>query len=180
MGTILEINNWEQLTRARSTYPNLRIAVDRYNSQELVGTKITILDMGTKEIYTTMFAVVEQSERFPLDVSFTDQQIVDKVNSFGFNVALSQPTALAQNVITILQGLYEGGYRYIYKDYPKGPGKMEYAIIASDQINPRLKGIWITKMPAFIPDEWEWCEPFKSYPIEDLLENGTVDNGNPI
>lgn len=179
MGTILEINNWEQLTRARSTYSNLRIAVDRYNSQELIGTKITILDTGTKEIYTTMFAVVEQSTRFPLEVSFTDQQIVDKVNSFGFNVALSQPTCLAQNVVTILQGLYEGGYRYIYKDYPKGIRYPEYTIIASDQINPRLKGVWITKMPGFVPDEWEWCKAFKSYPIQDLL-NGTVDNGNGL
>lgn len=176
--TILEINDWEQLTAARSSYPDLRISVDRYNSEQLIGTKITILDKGTKDIYCTMFAVVEQSTRFPLDVSFTDNEIVDKINSFGFQVRLSEPTALAQNVITILQGLYEEGYRYIYKDYPKFCDNPKYVICASTQINPRLKGFWINKMPSYVPDEWKWCKSFRTYSISDLLENGTVDNGN--
>ena len=76
------------------------------------------------------------------------------------------------------KGLYEEGYRYIYKDYPKIGKHPKYVICASTQINPRLKGFWITQMPSYVPDEWKWCMSFRTYSISDLLENGTVDNGN--
>ena len=42
-----------------------------------------------------------------------------------------------------------------------------------------MTGFNITKIPDFIEDECDWCKPFKTYPIIDLL-NGTVDNGLPI
>jgi hypothetical protein len=38
----------------------------------------------------------------------------------------------------------------------------------------------ISKSPAFVDDEWGWCLPFTTYPIEDLLETGNVNNGLPI
>ena len=180
MGTILEINNWNQLVRARSEQENLRILVTRYDGEDLIGTKIQIVDYNTNDIYLTIFANVLYSDLIPVSASMPEEDVVSIINSYGFNIAISQPEVLSQNVVTILRGMYAEGYRYVYKDYVKLVDpviKNKYVIYVSKEIELRQKGYNITQMPDYIEDEWDWCRAFKTYPIEDLIENGTVDNG---
>lgn len=180
MSNILEINNWNQLTSAKAENKNLRIFVTQYNGEDLIGTKIQIIDYITNDVYLTLFTDILQSDIIPLDSSLPEETVVAIINSYGFNIAISQPEVLPENVVTILEGLYASGYRYIYKDYEKLTDpviKNKYVIYASKEIEVRQKGFNITSMPAYIEDEWDWCRAFKTYPIEDLIKNGTVDNG---
>lgn len=185
MSQILEINNWNQLVRAVSDYPNLRIKTTQYNSESLVGTKIQVVDYNTCDVYLTLFTSVEKSDVFPVDVSMELNDIVAAINRYGFHIRISEPQVIAPNVVTILQGLYESGYRYIYKDYHNHARNVDvgdqviYGIYASKEIQTRRMDPDITKTPSFVPDEWKWCEPLVSYPIIDLLD-GNADNGIPI
>lgn len=177
MATTLLITNWNQLVRARSeNYPNLRIVVTNYNSDELTGTKISIVDYNTNDVYFSAFSVNTEGTLIPRGAQLEPETMINCINSYGFRVALSQPITLTQNVITILQGLYSAGYRYIYKDYPRkynnhvSRNKTLYFIWASKLIQTRTDGILITDMPDYIEDEWDWCTPFITYPIVDLIE----------
>lgn len=179
MSNILEINNWNQLTSARADNINLRIYVTQYNSEELIGTKIQIIDYLTNDIYLTLFSKIDASTIIPSEASLEPEEVVRIINLYGFNIRISYPIVLAEKVVSILQGLYDSGYRYVYKDYPNKGNDGIYVIYASKDIRLRMTGFNITKIPDFIEDEWDWCKPFKTYPIIDLL-NGTVDNGLPI
>ena len=183
MSNILEINNWDQLVRARSDFDNLRIKVSHYKNDDLEGTKISIIDYNTNEVYLTIFPNILHSTVIPKTASFETQKVVNIINSYGFNVRLSQPEVLPENVVTILKGLYEAGYRYVYRDYKNWhcPGKqVQSKVYMSQMITLRQSDPSISDTPDFIPDEWDWCRSFKTYPIVDLIENGTVDNGLTI
>ena len=81
----------------------------------------------------------------------------------------------------MLKGLYAAGYLYVYRDYIKTRTTRTTSVIyASDQIKLRKTGFNITKTPDFVEDDWDWCKPNYAYPIKDLIENGTVNNGQPI
>ena len=70
MANILEINNWNQLVRARSDYENLRIVVSQYNNNpNMTGTKIQIVDYNTNDIYLTLFTEITSSTLIPLTAS---------------------------------------------------------------------------------------------------------------
>lgn len=183
MNTILEISNWNQLVKARSEgYGNLRIVVSQYNSEELKGTKISVVDYNTNDTYFSAFATDIQSTIIPETATMLNDEILEVINKFGFNVRFSTPTVLAESVVIILKGLYEQGYRYIYRDYcPKYPLGPNYTnVFASVDISWRKHDYMISKSPSFVKDEWEWVRPFTTYPIIDLIENGTVNNGQPI
>lgn len=180
MSNILEINNWNQLVSAKADNENLKILVTRYNGEDLIGTKIQIVNYLTNDIYLTLFANVLYSDIIPVTASMPEEQTVAILNSYGFHIRISQPEVLSENVVTILRGLYAEGYRYVYKDYVHQENpiiKNKYVIYTSKEIDLRQKGYNITNMPDYIEDEWDWCRAFKTYPIEDLIENGTVDNG---
>lgn len=180
MSNILEISTWNQLVRARSDYENLRILVVQWNSEKLIGTQIKIVDYNTNDVYFAGFVNDIDSTVVPETCTIGNSAMLDIINNFGFNVRFSPPTVLANNVVTILQGLYASGYRYIYKDYIRCHGEKAYGIYASAFIDKRKWDPDICKIPEFIADEWDWCVPFKSYPIIDLIENGTVNNGIPM
>lgn len=183
MNNILEINNWDQLVRAKSSCENLRILVSHYKNDDLEGTKITIVDYNTNEIYLTLFANIIHSSVIPEQSSMETQQIVDIINSYGFNIRISQPEVVTDNVLTILRGYYESGYRYVYRDYKNWhcPGKqVESKIYISQMILRRRDDPSVTDTPSFIADEWDWCRAFTTYPIIDIITNGTVDNGQSI
>jgi hypothetical protein len=179
MSTILEINNWNQLVSAKADNKDLRILVTNYNSEELVATKIQIVSYKTNDVFLTLFVDYESSTILPPEVLLPEDSIVDLINSYGFNIRISQPEVLNPNVVSILQGLYDAGYRYVYRDYISNTDPIIHhnsVIYASKDIPVRQEGFNITDIPNFIIGEWNWCKPFKTYPIIDLL-GGSVDNG---
>lgn len=183
MNTILEISNWDQLVKARSEgYNNLRITVTEYNSDKLRGTKVSVVDYNTNDIYFSSFVTDLESTLIPETAKLSNDDLLEAINNFGFNVRISEPIVLSENVITILKGLYASGYRYVYRDYiPCLPfGANETGIFVSVQIENTYKNPNISKMPNFVDDEWEWCKAFTTYPIQDLIDTGTVNNGIPI
>lgn len=180
MSNILEINNWNQLTSARADNINLRIYVTQYNSEELIGTKIQIINYLTNDIYLTLFSKIDASTIIPVEASLEPEEVIRIINLYGFNVRISYPVVLAERVVTILTGLYNAGYRYIYKDYPNNGNDGVYVIYASKDIRLRMTGFNVTEIPDFVEDEWDWCKPFTTYPIENLIDDGMVDNGLPI
>ena len=179
MQTLLEINNWDQLVDAKSDYTNLRILVTHYNNTgKLVATKISIVDYETTDVYFSGFATIIEGTIIPESAKFTNEEIIAIVNSYSFNVAMSQPIQVCSDVLIILNGLYEAGYRYIYKDYCGGRPYTRYGIYATKVLEKRTSDLYIQKMPEFLEDGWDWCLPNRTYPIENILETGTVDNGN--
>ena len=114
--------NWNQLLRARADNPNLRIYVQPYNKTDSTGaqntfiaTKIMIVDYNTNDVYFTVFAEILQTSEsmIPVSASPDADRIIDMINSYGFNVRLSEPTPVTDRVLTILRGLYAAGYRYV-------------------------------------------------------------------
>ena len=182
--------NWNQLLRARADNPNLRIYVQPYNDTDsngaqgtFIATKIMIVDYNTNDIYFTVFAEILQTSEsmIPVSASPDADRVIDMINSYGFNVRLSKPTPITDRVLTILRGLYASGYLYVYRDYINTRTTRTTSVIyASDQIKLRRTGFNITKTPDFVEDDWDWCKPNYAYPIKDLIENGTVNNGQPI
>ena len=182
--------NWNQLLRARADNPNLRIYVQPYNNTDPIGaqdtfiaTKIMIVDYNTNDVYFTVFAEILQTSEsmIPVSASPDADRVIDMINSYGFNVRLSEPTPITDRVLTILRGLYASGYLYVYRDYINTRTTRTTSVIyASDQIKLRKTGFNITKTPDFVEDDWDWCKPNYAYPIKDLIENGTVNNGQPI
>lgn len=180
MSTILEISNWHQLVRARSDHENLRIYVEDVSSDLLSGTKVSIVDYNTNFVYFCAFADVLDATIIPESGKMSNTALLEMINNFGFNVRYSEPTALPSKVIEILQAMYDLGYRYVYKYYNKITRGRPYQIYVSQVIKMNVSDPMISKSPAFVDDEWEWCLPFTTYPIEDLLETGNVNNGLPI
>ncbi len=111
--------NWNQLLRARADNPNLRIYVQPYNEDTFIATKIMIVDYNTNDVYFTVFAEILQTSEsmIPVSASPDADRIIDMINSYGFNVRLSEPTPITDRVLTILRGLYASGYLYVYRDY---------------------------------------------------------------
>lgn len=192
MGTILEINNWNQLVRARSDYDNLRIVVSEYNNDSFIGTRIQVVDYNTNEVYLTLLTKIVSSTVVPDTASMELQQIVDTINLYGFHIAISEPEVIPQNVLAILRGLYESGYRYIHKNYIKVsetgghilynlPEYRMFVCASKDADFPETyigrRYVDLTRTPSFVRDEWDWVRPLRTYPIETILETGTVDNG---
>lgn len=180
---ILEISNWDQLVRARSdNYNNLRITVTEYSSPELTGTKINVIDIDRDDIYFSTMVTEINSTIIPENAMMSNNAAVDMLNKYGFNVRLSVPTVLADSVVTILRGLYEGGYRYVYRNYiPCLPIDANVSkVYVSKDIKHRFGDTAISNFPEYIEDEWEWCEAFTTYPIKDLIDSGTVNNGLPL
>lgn len=180
MSNKLEISNWNQLVSAKSDYPNLRIVVKQFNGDDLTGTQILIVDYNNNNVYFSGFVKNIHSTLIPIESVIDNDDMIDIINNFGFNVALSEPIVLANEVVTILKGYYAQGYRYVYRDYPRCHSKHKTCIYVSDIIDKRFKDPVISNSPDFIPDMWDWCEPFKTYYIEHLIETGTVNNGLPI
>lgn len=185
MSNILIISNWQQLVKARSEdYTNLRITVTEYNSSDLKGTQISVIDYNTNTVYFKSFVNISESTLIPNTAKLSTQDMITAINNYGFNIRISEPEQVEENVLTILQGLYAAGYRYIYKDYPKphndkcDTNEKPYRIYASDIIQLRRTDLDVSNMPGFIDDQWDWCLPFTTYPISDILENGTVNNGS--
>ena len=178
----LEISTWNQLVKAKSEYTNLRILVKQYNSEDLKGTQIKIVDYDTNDIYFAGFVTDIESKVIPTTATIPNEIMIRIINNFGFNVEFSMPIVLPERVVTILRGLYEQGFRYIYKDYiPANISPVtqhKYRIYASPEILHRRFDYMISKSPDYVEDEWDWCIPFKTYPIIDLIESGTVNNGN--
>ena len=112
-----EFNDWTQLVRATSTtYPNLRISIIEYNSNDIVGTKITIYDITNNDTYFTGFVRIVKSTSIPEDCCLSDYMI-DIINSYGFNVKHLPAIKLQPNVLDTIKGLYSLGYRYLHFDY---------------------------------------------------------------
>lgn len=178
MSNILEISNWNQLVKARAeNYDNLRILVKQFDGEDLVGTQIIIADYNTNEVYFSGFVTDLMSTVIPTTATISNDDMIDIINSFGFNVAISPPIVLAEDVITILNGFYAQGYKYVYKDYPRGKDTPPYCIYVSDIIDLRYGDLIISEMPDYKEDYWDWCIPFKTYPIKNLIDTGTVNNG---
>lgn len=183
MSTLLEISNWNQLVKARSEgYDNLRIVVSEYNSNELIGTKISVVDYNTNDVYFSTLVTDLSSSIVPITAPMLNSEVLQVLNNYGFNVRFSEPIKLSDNVVTILKGLYAGGYRYVYRDYIPCLPHNAYitGVYASVEIKNRYTDTPISKIPNYVADEWEWVKAFTTYPIEDLIENGTVNNGLPI
>ena len=180
MSNILEISNWNQLVKAQSDYSNLRIYVKQYNSEDITGTQIIIADYNNDNVYFSGFVTDLQSTLIPTTATISNDNMLDIINSFGFNVKYSEPIVLAEEVITILNGLLQQGYQYVYKDYPRCKNSPPYAIYVSQYVDHRFTNPIISNSPNFVEDMWEWCIPFKTYPIQTLVNMGTVNNGLPV
>ena len=120
MNNIYKFLNWNQLSGLKSKeYPSLIIEVTQFNSEELIGTKIDILNTDNELTYFSAFIRVQYSTVFnPLAV-FEVNDIIKRINAYGFNIAIIEPTILPPNVITQLKGLYELGYNYLTLEYAK-------------------------------------------------------------
>lgn len=181
MSNILEISNWNQLVKAQSDYSNLRIYVKQWNGQDITGTQIIIADYNNNNVYFSGFVTDLQSTLIPTTATISNDDMLDIINSFGFNVRYSEPIVLAEDVITILRGYLAQGYQYVYKDYPKCKNAPPYAIFVSQYVDKdKRKDLIISNSPDYQEDKWEWCIPFKTYPIQTLVDMGTVNNGLPV
>lgn len=216
MLNIFKFSTWNQLAGLKSSiYPNLTIDVTQYNSTMLEGTKITIKDITNDDIYFIGFIRVMHSDRFnPLAV-YTVDEMIDKINSYGFEIMIVDKIKLPPNVITILSGLKQMGYNYIILDYTRKtvtaddvsestdqtyiPSKYaQYTnkwVVASKDLNYKpttytlMNAISLTAnndvcvlstTPEFNWEDYKWMKPTIVYSIDEILENGEVDNGFTI
>lgn len=178
MSNILEISNWNQLVRAESDYSNLKIYVKQWNGSDIIGTQIIIADYNNDNVYFSGFVTDLESTLIPTTCTISNDDMITIINNFGFHVAISEPIVLAEEVVTILRGYLAQGYNYVYKDYPRCKFAPPYAIFVSELVDKdRRKDLAISEMPDYKADMWDWCIPFKTYPIEILVETGTVNNG---
>ena len=120
MINVFEFSNWNQLAGLKSTeYPNLKITVEQFNSENLIGTKINIIDIRNDLIMFSGFVRVIQSAVFNPMAVFEVDEIIKRINSYGFNIAIIEPTTLPPNVITILKGIQDLGYNFLTLQYEK-------------------------------------------------------------
>ena len=120
MISIFRFSNWNQLSGLKSIiYPNLQINVVQFNSEDLEGTKIDIVDTTNNILYFTGFVRINQSTRFDPLAVFEINDIIKRINAYGFNIDIEEPTTLQPNVVTMLKGLYALGYNYITMQYTR-------------------------------------------------------------
>ena len=182
MINVFKFSNWNQLAGLKSTeYPFLSITVDQFNSEDLIGTKINIVDTDNNIIYFSGFIRVMQSERFNPMAVFEVDEIIKRINSYGFNIAIIEPTTLPPNVIITLKGLQALGYNFITIQYEfiyATDSKSVYEYVVDNQYRPPI----FPKLP-----EDELC--YSPYTIERNkylvaskylkdLPNATINNKN--
>ena len=118
MINIFKFSNWNQLSGLKSVlYPNLQINVNQFNSEHLEGTKIDIIDLDNGILYFTGFVRVNRSDRFDPLAVFEVDDMIKRINAYGFDIAIIEPTTLPPNVITMLTGLRALGYNYLTLQY---------------------------------------------------------------
>ena len=181
MANILEITNWNQLVDARADNKNLRILVSNINSSSLIGTKIVIADITNSFIYFCGFVDIISGESIPVSSQFTPDEMMEKLNDYGFNISIVDTHKIDNSVVTILSGLFAAGYRYVYRDYPKGATYMPYELYATQDLKQRMSDLQLKTMPDFIESFWQWVRPNTMYSINLILSNnGYVSQSNPI
>lgn len=133
MVNIFLFSNWNQLSGLRSTdYPNLRLQVTQFKSEDLIGTKIDIFDTENNIPYFSGFVRVVESHRFnPLAV-FEVDDMIKRINAYGFNIAITDPIDLQPEVVTMLKGLYALGYNYLTLEYSKATKTEDKALYQTD------------------------------------------------
>ena len=152
MNNIIKFSNWNQLSGLKSKeYPSLIIHVTQFNSEELVGTKIDILNTDNEIVYFSGFVRVMNSSVFnPLAV-FEVDDIIKRINAYGFNIEITDPITLPENVLKQLRGLYELGYNYLTLEYveaTKTDTKYLYQSDIDDNRNIDTYQEYTNKMPA--------------------------------
>lgn len=141
MINIFEFSNWNQLSGLKSKeFPNLVIYVTQYNTKFLTGTKIDISDTETDAVYFSGFIRLITTTRFNSLAVFEIDDMIKRINSYGFNIRIKDPIDLQPNVVTTLKGLYELGYNYITLQYSKETSTEDKSIYQSDidDIKPYL------------------------------------------
>jgi len=120
MLSVFEFSNWNQIAGLRSKdYPYLKLTVDQFESSSLIGTKINIIDTSNNLTYFSGFIRVVESAVFNPMAVFEVDEIIKRINSYGFNIVFVEPTTLPPEVITILKGLQELGYNFLSLQYQK-------------------------------------------------------------
>ena len=152
MINVFKFSNWNQLSGLRSLdYPFLRIDVVQFNSDDIVGNKIDIIDTDNNIIYFSGFVRVNSSARFDPLAVFEIDEIIKRINAYGFNIDIEEPTTLQPNVITMLKGLHALGYNYITMQYTRSTKTEDKAIYQTD-IDSNVYNKWIERYlpPPFI------------------------------
>lgn len=128
-----EFSNWNQLSGLRSYYyKDLVIHVTQFNSVELVGTKIDIVDEANTIIYFSGFVRVVKSSRFDELAVYDVDDIIKRINAYGFNIAIIEPLRLPPNVIDMLKGFKALGYNYLTLQYIHEVNTSEMSIFQAD------------------------------------------------
>ena len=174
MENIIKFSNWNQLSGLKSKeYPSLIIKVTQFNSEELIGTKIDILNTDNELTYFSAFIRVQYSTVFnPLAV-FEVEDIIKRINAYGFNIAIIEPTVLPPNVITQLRGLYELGYNYLTLEYvrtTKTDTKYLYQSDIDDNIDEHSEGIYKTPYVAYSNKYLVVTKGLNDYPNKNRLD----------
>lgn len=155
LNNIFKFSTWNQLSGLRSSmYNNLILKVTQYNSEDLIGTKISIQDTDTNSIYFTGFIRLIQSNKFNIDAVYTVDEMINKINSYGFNISIVDKIKLPPNVITILQGLKTMGYNYIILDYSNSVDSnilVEHGYIPQPRAVYSNKWVVATKNLNYVP-----------------------------
>lgn len=140
MINVFEFSNWNQLAGLKSVnYPYLKITVDQFNNDDIIGTKINIVDTSNNIPYFSGFVRVIKSTRFNPMAVFEVDEIIKRINSYGFNITFIEPTTLPPNTITILEGLLTLGYNFLSLQYEKiyaTDSKMTYEYAIDNQYRP--------------------------------------------
>lgn len=139
MMNVFLFSDWNQLSGLKSAdYPNLRLQVTQFNSTDLIGTKIDVFDTTNCVPYFSGFVRVVESHRFnPLAV-FEIEDMVKRINSYGFNIAITDPIDLQPEVVTMLKGLYTLGYNYITLQYSRSTATEDKALYQMDIDDDKL------------------------------------------
>ena len=174
MNNIYKFSNWNQLSGLKSIeYPSLIIKVTQFNSEELIGTKIDILNTDNELTYFSAFIRVQYSTVFnPLAV-FEVDDIIKRINAYGFNIAIIEPTILPPNVIAQLRGLYELGYNYLTLEYvrtTKTDTKYLYQSDIDDDVNEYSDGTYKTPYVAYSNKYLVVTKGLNDYPNKNRLD----------
>lgn len=174
MNDIYKFSNWNQLSGLKSIeYPSLIIKVTQFNSEELIGTKIDILNTDNELTYFSAFIRVQYSTVFnPLAV-FEVDDIIKRINAYGFNIAIIEPTILPPNVIAQLRGLYELGYNYLTLEYvrtTKTDTKYLYQSDIDDDVDEHSDGTYKTPYVAYSNKYLVVTKGLNDYPNKNRLD----------
>lgn len=174
MNNIYKFSNWNQLSGLKSIeYPSLIIKITQFNSEELIGTKIDILNTDNELTYFSAFIRVQYSTVFnPLAV-FEVDDIIKRINAYGFNIAIIEPTILPPNVIAQLRGLYELGYNYLTLEYvrtTKTDTKYLYQSDIDDDVDEHSDGTYKTPYVAYSNKYLVVTKGLNDYPNKNRLD----------